>query len=76
MRGHRSRFVGRMLVKLGVVWVDPSKVDAIEGEFVFVSGRALDSRCPDIDTLADIVNSALVVQSYGGEIPDAVPKEA
>lgn len=63
-----------MLVKLGIVWVDPAKVEGLDGEFILVSGRALDSRCSGIDSMASIVNDALTSQSFGGEIVDA-PKE-
>lgn len=63
-----------MLVKLGEVWVDPAKVEALDGEFVVTASRSLDSRCSDIDSMAAIVNESLVVQSFGGEIPDVPEK--
>lgn len=57
-----------MLVKLGDVWVDPSKVIMLEpGETISVITESKSSRTlGDIDIFASIINNA-IGQSYGGQ---------
>lgn len=63
-----------MLVKLGDVWVDPLRVEAMcisdDEKFITITtpGHSfISSKDVDLDNYASIVNSALNQQSFGGE---------
>jgi len=57
-----------MLVKLGNVWVDPTKVIMLEPgmSIAIVTETRSSLSAGEIDNFANIINSA-VGQSYGGE---------
>jgi len=73
-----------MLVKLGDIWVDPSKVESVacekkEGNVCIVTERHSYLSIPEnidsaLDEFAAIINNALNTQSFGGEIEEK-PKE-
>jgi len=54
-----------MLVKLGEVWVDPTKVVSLHGTFVTTTENCIDVH-GNIDEFAAIINNS-IGQTYGGE---------
>lgn len=55
-----------MLVKIGNVWVDPTKVISLHARYVTTTENCIELG-GDFDSYAAIINNALQVQSYGGE---------